>query len=122
MKLPKKKTLKQECDVLWSKCIHARAGGRSELTGKPGTLHAHHIEHKGNYRLRFELQNGIALTAGEHRFGVHGSDPMKWEDMITQKIGVESRAWLKSLRGGCQKTDLRLVKIHLEEKLREWKG
>jgi hypothetical protein len=113
-------SLKEQCDALWSACIHARSGEKSELTGKPGPVHAHHIERKGNYRLRYELRNGIALTPGEHHFGVHGSNPMKWEELITQKIGAETRAWLRSLRsavggGG----DLGLNRLYLQQKLEE---
>ena len=120
-KVPKQPSLKEQCDALWSACIHARSGEQSELTGKPGPIHAHHIERKGNYRLRYELRNGIALTSGEHRFGVHGSDPMKWEELITQKIGAETRDWLRSLRSSVSGSgDLGLNRLYLQQKLAEF--
>jgi hypothetical protein len=122
-KFPKQPSLKRECDMLWSKCIHARCDGRSELSGVPWpTLHAHHLLHKPNYRLRYELENGIALTPGEHKWGAHGAGAEEFRDQVIKRIGQEKWDWLKSLRGGCQKTDLNLVKLYLTEKLREWGG
>lgn len=113
------KSQKVICDILWSQCIKARARGKSELSGKEGGLHAHHIMRKGNYRLRYELENGIALTPGEHYFFAHGSREEEFRDRIIQKIGQEKFDWLKSLRHGCQKTDLKAVEIYLRNKLRE---
>ena len=45
---------------------------------------------------------------------------MKWEDMITRKIGADTRAWLKSLRGDRQKTDARFTNLYLTQKLEEY--
>ena len=123
MKLPPKKSLAKECEVLWKKCIKARCDGRSELSGMPTkVIHPHHIMHKPNYRLRFELDNGIALTAGEHHFGAHGPNAEEFRDRLIERIGQDKYDWLKSLRHGAQKTDLYLVKLHLEEKLKEYGG
>ena len=119
MKVPKPKPLAKQCDELWSKCIHARAKGRSELSGLRGPFHAHHIMHRPNYRLRFELENGILLTAYEHFFMAHGSRQEEFRDRIIAKIGQPKYDWLKSLRHGAQKTDLTLVKIYLKGKLKE---
>jgi hypothetical protein len=123
MKLPKKKSLAKECEDLWKKCIKARCDGRSEFSGQPSrVIHPHHLMHKPNHRLRFELENGMALTPYEHHFMAHGARAEEFRDGVIKRIGQEKYDWLKSLRGGCQKTDLNLVKIHLTEKLREWGG
>ena len=123
MKLPLKKSPAKECEDLWKKCIKARCDGRSELSGTPTkVIHPHHIMHKPNHRLRFELDNGIALTPGEHHFGAHGPAAEAFRDRLIAKIGRKKWEWLKSLRQGAQKTDLNLVKLHLEEKLKEYGG
>jgi hypothetical protein len=122
LKLPKKVSLKKICDELWSQCIHARAHGHSELNGEPSkVLHAHHIMHKPNFRLRYDLGNGIALTPYQHKFMAHGPRQEEFRDLIIAKIGQEKFDYLKSLRGGLTKSDLNLVKIFLENKLEEFK-
>ncbi len=120
VRIPREVSLKDQCDVLWSACIHARAGERSELSLQTGVLHAHHIIHKPNYRLRFELENGILLTSHEHIHGVHGVGAEEYREKIVRHIGKPKWDWLRSLRFGSQKTDLGLVKIYLQSKLKEY--
>ena len=61
----------KELDTLWAKVVKARAGGVSEWSGKSERLNAHHIHGKPTQRLRWELKNGVSLTAGEHKFIAH---------------------------------------------------
>jgi len=68
---PTKKEKMDACDELWSLIIKGRAGNVSELSGKGGALHAHHLFGKSSLRLRYDLDNGIACTQGEHKFGFH---------------------------------------------------
>ena len=123
LKLPKpirKKSQVKICEDLWKQCIKARCKGLSELSGKPITcIHPHHIMHKPNYRLRFELENGIALSPYEHQRMAHGARSEEFRESLIKKIGQEKFDWLKSLRNGCQKTDLKAVEIYLRNKLRE---
>ena len=56
----------KRCDALWSLAIKARAGQKSELSGSPKNLRAHHVFQKGNLLLRYSLDNGICLTESEH--------------------------------------------------------
>jgi len=123
-KKPKRKK-KDDLDKLWAEIVKMRAGYKSELSGEAGKqiggdkiLHAHHIMRKPNRRLRYELKNGICLTAGEHKFGVHGSRAIEYEDRIKKHIGEETYEWLKSLRSFRGKTDMALVEIYLKDGLR----
>ncbi len=68
---PTHKQLKKYCDDLWSLCVKARAGFKSELSGKTEMLNAHHLRGKSNYALRYSLINGFCCTGGEHIFGFH---------------------------------------------------
>jgi len=65
--------------ALWSKKVRQRAEDKCEVCGKPEGfinpkgnpvhLNAHHIEDKANQRLRFDIDNGIALCPSCHKFG-----------------------------------------------------
>ena len=70
----KKQNLKKICDQIWSECVKTKAGHKSELSGKTEKLQAHHICGKGSVYLRYEIDNGICLTAGEHKFIAHRQD------------------------------------------------
>jgi hypothetical protein len=80
-KHPEQKTDRQiataKLDKIWIKYIKARAGHRSELSGRgPHTmdfLHAHHIHGKSTMLLRYSLNNGICVTGEEHSTKAHGT-------------------------------------------------
>ena len=114
--------LKKECDNLWKDYIKERANYTCELTGISGVqMAAHHIAGKPNYRLRYELRNGICLDNYKmHIWGVHNkNDPAKAfeiQQRIIHHIGEEEWEYLKSLSHGAEKTDLQLVKIYLQQK------
>jgi len=62
------------CDEIWSDIIKAKAGYKSEYSGKLGKqaggdeiLNAHHIVGKPNHRLRYDFDNGICLWYMHHR-------------------------------------------------------
>lgn len=63
-----------QLDRMWSLAVKLRAGNVSEYSGKAGNLNSHHIEGKGNHRLRWELDNGVCITGGEHKFIAHRQD------------------------------------------------
>ena len=77
----KKKTphqrLRNYCDKLWSKIIIRNAKGQSEIDGtlqdpESGVyLQAHHLVGKPHLALRYSIQNGMALTKGQHHFYAH---------------------------------------------------
>ena len=131
MKARKKKSLKKQCDDLWTYAIKLRAGFKSELSGKEGrqiggsiVLASHHIYGKSNYRLRYDLKNGICLdNYSEHIWGVHNKNnpPLAYSihEQILKKIGKETEKYLQSIRQFNGKTDLKLVKIHLEQEIKK---
>ena len=122
IKLPKSKSLKKQNDELWSECIKARAKYKSELSGKTDRLHSHHIAGKDCYRLRWELENGICLTAGEHFYGVHHqSRKQEYENKIKALRGDNIFERLELLRQYKVKVNLQLTKIDLEQKLKEFR-
>ena len=119
-KIKKPKSLKKICDELWAKVIKAKAGYKSELSGKTESLHAHHIAGKPNYRLRYEIENGICLTAGEHFFGIHHQGRQKdYEARIKAVRGEDIYERLEKLKSESKTKNLKLVKIYLESELKE---
>lgn len=67
----RKRTPKQaqykRCNEKWSECVKIIAGYASEISGnKERVLNSHHLLGKKNWWLRFSLENGICITAGEH--------------------------------------------------------
>ena len=119
------KDLKKDCDKLWAEIIKKRAGYKSELSGKPGkqaggdnVLNAHHIFGKPNFRLRYELDNGICVTNGEHNFGIHNAgNAEEYREKIIRKIGIERWSRLAELKRDNGKTSIQLTKLYLEKEL-----
>ena len=118
IKIVKGKTLKKQCDDLWAKIVKVRAGNKSELSGKTDNLHSHHIVGKPGYRLRYELDNGICLTAGEHFFGIHNQGRQKeYEARIKAVKGQDIFERLEKLKNEKCKS-LVFVKLYLERELK----
>ena len=126
-----KKAAKKTCDSLWSDCIKARAGYKSEILNKKAgkqiggdsTLHAHHIAGKPNYRLRYELDNGICLTSGEHKFGIHNQGRQKeYEEHIKKAKGGDIFERMEALKWQTTSGGLELVKLYLEQELKKLQG
>jgi len=68
MKKPKKKTLRNRCDKLFSEAVKERAHHKCEMCDEPGNQ-PHHIIGRRNLHLRFDLHNGICLCYSCHTFG-----------------------------------------------------
>ena len=129
----KRKSLRKQCDELWTECIKERAKYQSELSGvkgiKAGGLAitaAHHILGKSTNRLRYSLANGICLVNGkEHIFGVHNTNPAiasECFDRIVSSIGDKRYKKIKMLqRAKTGSSDLGLIKYYLTNKLKEFK-
>lgn len=109
--------IKKRCDELWARIIKLKAGMKSEWSGKTENLHAHHIVGKSNYRLRYEIENGICLTAGEHFWIAHNQDRQElFRNKIKQIRGRNIYDRLNQLRGNC-KTDIRTLEFYLKKEL-----
>ena len=109
-------------EKLWSECVKARAGYKSEYSKKTDSLNSHHIHGKPTYRLRFELDNGVCITAGEHKFiAHHAGREDKFKDWACGLRGFDrDKARLLSNQAGS--SDLFAVQIYLKQKLKEFKG
>jgi len=124
-RIKKIKSLKQQCDDLWKLLIKMRACYKSELSQKEGRqiqgehiLHAHHLAYKPNYRLRYDLDNGICLTAGEHHFQAHHPGrKSKFEEKVKAIRGPDIFDKLEELKISNGKSDLTLVKIYLQNEI-----
>ena len=81
-------------DKWFSRCIRERAGWKCERCGvqytpPTGALHCSHVEGRGNWSVRFEPLNALALCYGCHR--IIGSSPKGHEKLYKQVMGDE--AW-----------------------------
>jgi len=66
-KSPRKK-IEKRLDDLWKLCIKERANWKSEKSGNGGFMHAHHIHTRECRSTRWDLDNGICLNGGEHKW------------------------------------------------------
>jgi hypothetical protein len=99
--------------------VKLKAGNKSEISGKTENLHSHHIVGKPGYRLRYELDNGICLTAGEHFYGVHNQGRMReYEYKIRAIKGADIFERLEKLKNEKSKS-LVFVKLYLERELKK---
>ena len=126
---PTPKSLEQ----LAFKVARARAGNRSELSGKCppfAIIQVHHIFHKPNFRLRFELSNLIVLTKEEHaRYHYYEKCAFKADrqiaDDMRQKfldIRGTTEENLMLFKRGCGGTDKFALQEYLNLKLKEFEA
>lgn len=112
-------------DNIWAECVKARACQASEYSRKTRDeghqLHAHHIIGKSTHALRWDLDNGICLTGGEHKFIAHG-DTRRAEIFkdwaLTRRKATEKMKIKKYQTGG---VDLFGTKEYLKQQLKEFK-
>ena len=127
VKIRKIKSLKNQCDDLRREIIYRRAGYRSEWSGRAGKkaggtdiLQDHHPAGKPNNRLRYELENGICLTIGEHSWIAHNQGRAEeFRRFILKKKGANFFDKMELLKNQSGKTDLRMIKIYLEAELKK---
>lgn len=117
-----KRPTRKSVEALWSECVKARAGYKSEYSGKDqGPICSHHIFGKPNYSLRFDLDNGICITNGEHSWIAHNPNRAT-EFMLCastiRKVDPEVMILKGKTAGGC---DLWAVHAYLKMKLKEFK-
>ena len=125
----KKTPIRKECDKLWSEIILKKAGYKSEIhpfhigkqIGGDHTLVAHHIARKPNFRLRYETDNGICLTTGEHHYGIHGSQEEKYLELIKLSKGEDIYDRMLLFKNA-KSPSLVLVKMYLQDELKKLEG
>lgn len=123
-----KEKLFQDCKDLWAECVKARAGYKSEYSGKWGkqiggeeVLNAHHLAGKSCYALRFWIEGGMCLTKGEHNFIAHHSGRAeKFREFVKTKRGKDFFDKAKIMKRHGKPTPLELTKIYLQQELKKY--
>ena len=96
MKTPKQK-LEKELDKLWS--LKVREKCECELCGQRGDIKcfdAHHIRRRGNKSTRWDLDNGVCLCKGCHRFKVH-MDTLTASELLDKLKERRTKEWYYGL-------------------------
>jgi predicted nucleic acid-binding Zn ribbon protein len=128
-KVKNKKTSKQMTawvDFLWSTYIKARAGFKTEIPLKVESdsepiLNSHHIVKKPNRLLRYNVDNGICVTKGQHNYGFHGKDYIYMESMTRRLRGENIYEELKGLANDKTKVFLKEEEERFIKLLRPYK-
>lgn len=90
-----RKKLRDRLDDLWRKIIVLRDGkkckkcGKRKAPGKGNSIQPHHIYGRSNFRVRWDLSNGIALCGGCHTLTNYSA----------HKAPIDFINWLKEERG-----------------------
>ena len=118
--------LVKELDLLVREVCLSRANHKCELSGKGNvTLHAHHVISRSNYRVRWNPDNLVALTAGNHTLGLFSAhkNPIEFLDIMVQKRGhvwlkkLQHEAWINAGVAKHSLQDLKDIKAKLEGEL-----
>lgn len=111
LKKPNRKKLILEADKLWSAIIRNR-DGKCIYCNSTINLNAHHIFTKGRHgNLRWNIDNGVALCAKCHTFGVH-INPAPYMLKIIEYVGNDIMERLRSI-AQTKPSPLRLDDIQL---------
>lgn len=111
-KKPKKKTLMNKADKLWSQII--LLGGNCEICGKPAT-NPHHIVGRKNMNLRYDLRNGCRLCFQHHtgnKVSAH-NDPV-WFIGWVEMARTEDYIHLLNTRNETVTTTIEWYQEHIE--------
>jgi hypothetical protein len=123
--------LVKELDELFRQVVRQRAGYKCEITGQEDgegqgkVLNVHHFIGRTNFRVRWDPDNGVLLTAGKHTLSSWSAhkNPTWFTDQMILKRGAK---WLQLLKrkagsmGGAIKhsiPELKEIKIELEKEL-----
>ena len=114
---------KKYCDFLWALLVKARAGFQSELSGKTEALHSHHLRGKAGYILRYNLDNGISLTSGEHKFMAHNtSRQFQFESAVKSLRGKDIFDRLEAVKNHSEPRTLAQIEEDLSRELKGYKS
>lgn len=114
MRKIKKSTLEKKLDRAWSKAILSK--GKCEVCGGIGYLNPHHIEGRRNFRLRWDLRNGVCLCSGCHMFrkeSAHQSP--EWFHFWLEENRWEDLQYIMCVRNEVKKWSIEELQIKLLE-------
>lgn len=106
-------------DALWNKAVKLRARMKSELKCIEGSyIASHHIIGKPTHALRYNLDNGICITTGQHKWVAHHTGragdfkekALKIRGVTEDQLKLTSR----------NKVDLWGVQMYLKSKIEEY--
>jgi len=82
---------------LWSPLVKKKAKYKCEVCGATENLQSHHIIGRGNWRLRWEVRNGVCLCAKHHKFDKHRSahNNSPWFNEWLDKYRKNDVLWLR---------------------------
>ena len=92
VKKPTKTQLNKKADTEWSALVKVLAGGRCEVCGTTQNLNSHHVFGRSNYKVRWDVHNGVCLCVGHHKFNREFSahnTPTLFSEFIRLKRGEE---------------------------------
>ena len=108
----------KDLDKLWSTAVKLRAKMKSEYKDIGDTnLHAHHIIGKSTHSLRWNLDNGVCVTGGQHFYAAHVQGRSQaFKDWALKHRGVTEEQLKLTSRN---RVDLFGMKLYLEQKIKD---
>jgi hypothetical protein len=102
-----------ELDRLWGLKVRARDNHICQYCGQPGN-NPHHIVSRSSKNTRWDLENGITLCGGHHKFVAH-QRPERFREFLIQRMGQAKYDALQ-LRGNmaARGLDLKLIGLSLK--------
>jgi hypothetical protein len=88
--------LTKQADILFSKAIRLR-DGKSVKSGSTESLQCSHIWSRSNKAIRWDLDNALTLTAGEHLYWWH-KEPAEAIEWAKEVLGKEKWIELQNKR------------------------
>jgi 5-methylcytosine-specific restriction endonuclease McrA len=110
-KVFKKANIDSQLDILWSKRV--KEIGYCEKCGKTYGLQASHIISRTHRNTRWDLQNGLCLCKGCHKFWAH-KEPLEFTEWVKEKLGEKEYEALR-MRGQiiAKGLDKEAIKLYL---------
>ena len=109
---------KKELDELWKQAVFKKYGKVCNWPGcrKTEYVQAHHFVGKSNYRLRWDVRNGVPLCRGHHSFIAHVQYE-RFRDWFIQ-TRIKDYLYICIVRNSQTKQDYNLLKLALNDNIR----
>lgn len=100
----------QALDVLFSKRIRERDGGRCVLCGSTSCVQCAHLFSRRYKNTRWDPENAWTLCDRQHLYYTHR--PLEWDDLLRQRLGGGYEC-LRARARILHKQDLELIRVSL---------